>query len=431
MGDRSDMSEPPIVFISYSHESDSHRERVLALAERLRADGIPATLDRYVNGTPVEGWPRWMLNRLEESDRVLLICTETYYRRFRGREVPNKGKGVDWEGAVVTQEIYDRRSTGTRFVPILFDPSDERFIPEPVRGQGFYCLSSKAAYRDLYDGLLGQAGVEPGPLGALQERASRRARPMTFGGESEPERTLSVGGSTPRHGPAENPFLGDSPEPTGRETELSRIFAKLRAGNHCSLVGPPGSGKTLLLQAVRARIRVELDWSESEICWANSRTIQNLRDLQEAIALQLGGRDARDWRGLMRTKPLRLLVLDNLGGMDTGAAGLKMRRWLRGLGDDYRTRLLPVSNDRLEMLFRKDDPTRDSPLAGIDAVPVELAPLAPENCLRLIASRLEGTGLCVRDYADLCSEPRQPKALLIGCAERFERLTRHSSGARP
>ena len=36
-----------------------------ALAERLRSDGVDAQLDQYVAGTPPEGWPRWMLDRLE------------------------------------------------------------------------------------------------------------------------------------------------------------------------------------------------------------------------------------------------------------------------------------------------------------------------------------------------------------------------------
>ena len=36
----------PTVFISYSHDSDAHRERVLGLSERLRADGIATILDR-------------------------------------------------------------------------------------------------------------------------------------------------------------------------------------------------------------------------------------------------------------------------------------------------------------------------------------------------------------------------------------------------
>lgn len=48
------------VFISYSHDSDEHRDRVLALSERLRQDGIKTLLDQYENGSPSQGWPRWM-----------------------------------------------------------------------------------------------------------------------------------------------------------------------------------------------------------------------------------------------------------------------------------------------------------------------------------------------------------------------------------
>ena len=83
------------VFISYSHDSDAHREKVLALSERLRADGLETLLDQYVNGSPEQGWPRWMLDQLDAASFVLVICTETYYRRFRGHEEPGKGKGVE------------------------------------------------------------------------------------------------------------------------------------------------------------------------------------------------------------------------------------------------------------------------------------------------------------------------------------------------
>src|SRR5262249_27248285 len=64
-----DLSEKrPVVFISYSHDSNVHREKVLGLSERLRADGVETILDRYVQrGAPPEGWPRWMLNGLETA----------------------------------------------------------------------------------------------------------------------------------------------------------------------------------------------------------------------------------------------------------------------------------------------------------------------------------------------------------------------------
>ena len=72
----------------------------LALAKRLRRGGIDTLLDRYIEGSPAQGWPRWMLDPLDAADSVLVVCTETYYRRFCGHALPNVGKGVDWEGAL-------------------------------------------------------------------------------------------------------------------------------------------------------------------------------------------------------------------------------------------------------------------------------------------------------------------------------------------
>ncbi|MHC4355693.1 MAG: SEFIR domain-containing protein, partial [Planctomycetota bacterium] len=51
--------EHPVVFISYSQDSDAHMDKVLALANKLRAEGIDAVLDQY-EVSPAEGWPKWM-----------------------------------------------------------------------------------------------------------------------------------------------------------------------------------------------------------------------------------------------------------------------------------------------------------------------------------------------------------------------------------
>jgi hypothetical protein len=71
------------VFISYSHDSDEHRARVLGLSERLRSDGIETMLDQYVNGAPLEGWPRWMLNQLDAAS----FSTR---RRCQSMETPDR-----------------------------------------------------------------------------------------------------------------------------------------------------------------------------------------------------------------------------------------------------------------------------------------------------------------------------------------------------
>lgn len=183
-----------VIFVSYSHDSAEHREHVLRLAERLRQDGLDAQLDQYVQGTPSQGWPRWMLDRLDEAAFVLVVCTATYYRRFRGHEIPGRGRGVDWEGALITQEIYDARSQTVKFVPVTLEAGQESFIPEPLRGQTGYELTSEESYQALYKFLLGQAGVEPSPLGHIHAVSRWTAQPLTF--DQAPSPPPSTGRST-------------------------------------------------------------------------------------------------------------------------------------------------------------------------------------------------------------------------------------------
>jgi len=226
----------PVVFISYSHDSEEHRETVLRLSERLRADGFDARVDQYENGTPEQGWPRWMLDQLDAADFVLAVCTETYYRRFRGHEQPGKGKGADWEGALITQEIYDARSRTVKFVAVALTPGQEGFIPEPLRGHTHYELTSEERYEELRAFLLGGAGVEPRQLGDLRPVAKRTVEPLTFG----PGPGRRVAPSRLRHA-AERLF--------GRDAELEALDAAWAdpAVHVVTLVAWGGVGKTSLV----------------------------------------------------------------------------------------------------------------------------------------------------------------------------------------
>jgi hypothetical protein len=111
----------------------------------------------------------------------LVVCTETYYRRFRGREEPGKGKGVDWEGNLITLAIYQAKSSTKKLVPVLFDRQDESFIPEPLRGHTRYLLNSEESYDKLYAFLVGKAGVTPGELGSLKTLVRNPVEPCERG----------------------------------------------------------------------------------------------------------------------------------------------------------------------------------------------------------------------------------------------------------
>lgn len=170
----------PKVFISYSHDDEAHRKRVLGLAERLRLDGFETMIDQYVEGTPPQGWPRWMLNQIDWADHILLVCTSNYYRRFRGHEAPGVGRGVDWEGAVITNELYDQKSNSTRFIPILFHGEDDSFVPEPLRAWTFYIPTDESSYTKLVERLAGAAGIQPAPLGPPPDLKRRTGTPLVF-----------------------------------------------------------------------------------------------------------------------------------------------------------------------------------------------------------------------------------------------------------
>jgi hypothetical protein len=129
-----------------------------------------------------------MRNQLASANFILLVCTETYYRRFCGHGAPDQGRGVDWEGMLVTLELYHAQSRTAKFVPVIFALGEERFVPEELSGHTHYLLTSEDQYFQLYAFLTGQAGVIPGELGTLKALAREPVGPLRFGhaGQSKP-----------------------------------------------------------------------------------------------------------------------------------------------------------------------------------------------------------------------------------------------------
>ena len=135
-------TRPPTVFISYSHDSQEHADRVLELSDHLRADGIDCILDQYQDSPP-EGFPRWMDRHIRDADFVLMICTPTYYRRVMGEEEPGKGHGVVFESTLIYQYIYNEGTSNTRFIPVLLERGDASAIPVPWQGVKKYRPDTK------------------------------------------------------------------------------------------------------------------------------------------------------------------------------------------------------------------------------------------------------------------------------------------------
>ena len=133
------------VFVSYTQESTEHRFRVWNLCEKLRNDGIDCVSDHDLF-SPAEGWPQWCNNQIQESQFVLVVCTETYKRRHDGKEEPGKGLGATWEGHVITQLLYAAASKNTNFIPVVFY---RQYVPLELYGASYYDVITAQGYEGL------------------------------------------------------------------------------------------------------------------------------------------------------------------------------------------------------------------------------------------------------------------------------------------
>ncbi|MFD2370064.1 TIR domain-containing protein [Brevibacillus gelatini] len=157
----------PKVFISYCQESLEFSDRVLNFSNKLRSEGIDTILDQYEE-SPKEGWPRWMVNSINESDYIIVICTQEYLKRLMGKTDKGIGKGVKWESNIIYQHLYNDDSLNERFIPVIFHETDTKFIPMPLQGATYYDISKPERYERLYWRLRGVNKKEKPQLGKLR-----------------------------------------------------------------------------------------------------------------------------------------------------------------------------------------------------------------------------------------------------------------------
>lgn len=167
----------PRVFISYVHNdgSVSYRAPVLDLANRLLANGVDCEIDQFHETTPPsKGWARWMLDEIESAKYVLVVCTATYYKRFRADEKPNMGLGAIWEGGAITQALYEGSGHNTKYIPIGFAGYGEvgPSIPEPLRQTTYRNVSTDDGYMDLLRQIHVAPKIVKPPIGKRPDFAS-------------------------------------------------------------------------------------------------------------------------------------------------------------------------------------------------------------------------------------------------------------------
>jgi len=162
-------------FISYSWDSNSHKEWVADLAARLRDDGIDVALDKW-DLVPGDQIPAFMERAVRESDFVLIVCTARYKARSDRR-----AGGVGYEGDIMSGEVLTGANS-RKFIPILREGKWAAAAPTWLAGKYYINFSAnpyaESQYDDLLNTLRGTRSTAP-PLGGAPSSAKTSSAGVT------------------------------------------------------------------------------------------------------------------------------------------------------------------------------------------------------------------------------------------------------------
>lgn len=152
------------VFISYSWDSEQHKDWVRRLARGLSSGGLNVQLDQ-LDLRPGADLTRYMESAVRESDYVLLVCTPEFASRADGRV-----GGVGYEQSIVTGEIIAGVGHDEKFIPVLRgDP--ETSIPSFLRSRVWADFSEEVDFEVAVRELIEQL-TSGGPAEVLEGAAS-------------------------------------------------------------------------------------------------------------------------------------------------------------------------------------------------------------------------------------------------------------------
>lgn len=152
----------PKIFVSYSYDSQQHKDWVRKLATGLRVQGIDAVLDQW-DLTLGQDMAAFMATGIRKADRVLLICSEAYVAKAEA----GMG-GVGYERLVVTGEVVAAIDT-IKFIPVVRSNAGERKVPDFLGARKYVDFSDDALYEEKLEELAREilrapAAIKP-PLG--------------------------------------------------------------------------------------------------------------------------------------------------------------------------------------------------------------------------------------------------------------------------
>lgn len=209
------------VFISYSHDSEMHSQKVRQFSDKLRADGIDCWIDQY-EVSREKGWLLWMEKQINEADYVLVFATETYLNRVRGEETTRASLDGKWESRISYSSLYRAANQNNKFIPILFSESSVGNIPLLLQAHTHFVVDTVQGYKELYQLLTQQTEAKAIPLGKVKQHESPEDENTFFveKAESQPKTAFNIS--------PQQQWLSPSSKDLNTQHEVKELFPKDR-----------------------------------------------------------------------------------------------------------------------------------------------------------------------------------------------------------
>lgn len=137
------MEKRPTVFISYSWDSQEHKDWVLKLAKYLiEKAGCNVLLDQFDLAAGKE-LTHFMENGLEKANKVIIVLTEEYKKKADART-----GGTGFEYSLISQGLYDLQANNEKFIPVLRQGTKATSAPVYIGTKVYHSMKEDSKFEN-------------------------------------------------------------------------------------------------------------------------------------------------------------------------------------------------------------------------------------------------------------------------------------------
>ena len=140
------ISITPKVFISYSHDDESHEVWVKKLASDLLRHGVDVTLDQW-DLRVGDDLPFFMEQGLSNNHLVICVCSERYVEKAE-----NMSGGVGYEKMIISSKLLENANFD--FIIPIIKNNPHKSLPTYLKTKFYIDFSNDSNYYNEYKGLL-------------------------------------------------------------------------------------------------------------------------------------------------------------------------------------------------------------------------------------------------------------------------------------